>query len=163
LTAIGLIVPAFRMFRLLRALRTLSASRVVTTTKFIRALSSTKRFVVDLKEVQGTASTAEMNVGIVLVVSPLADIEEMKAFGGKLVEDVTKEMEVSTGLKWFFHPTDPVRLDSEAPKNPTEFLDTASHRMSEGPFDLIVVITDVPLVSRNKRTEAGLASVISRI
>src|SRR5690606_9675743 len=103
LTAIGLIVPAFRMFRLLRALRTLSASRVVITNKFIRALSSTKRFVVDLKEVQGTASTAEMNVGIVLVVSPLADIEEMKAFGGKLVEDVTKEMEVSTGLKWLFH------------------------------------------------------------
>src|SRR5690606_1165867 len=46
---------------------------------------------------------------------------------------------------------------------PTEFLDTASHRMAEGPYDLIVVITDIPLVSSLKRTEAGLASVVSRI
>src|SRR5690606_1087945 len=95
--------------------------------------------------------------------SPLAEKEEMEQFFKKLVEDVTKEMEVSTGLKWLFHPTDPVRLNSEDPKNPTEFLDSASHRMAEGPFDLIVVITDVPLVSSIKRTEAGLASVISRI
>ncbi|MEX2593978.1 MAG: hypothetical protein WD426_14480 [Anditalea sp.] len=163
LTVIGLVVPAFRIFRLLRALRILRASRVVTTTKFIRALSSTKRFIVDLKEVQGAVPTPEMNVGVFLALSPHADEEEITGFSSQLVQDIQEEIENSTGLKWLFHFTDPIRLNSESPHNPTEFLDSASHRMAEGPFDLMVVVTDVPLVSSIKRTEAGLASVVARI
>jgi hypothetical protein len=163
LTALGLVVPAFRMFRLLRALRVLRASRVVSTTRFIRALSSTQRFIGDLKEIQGTVSVAEMNVGVFIALSPHGNKEEMKAFSDRMVEDVREEMEVATGLKWRFHFTDATQLSSDDPHVPTDFLDNASHRMAEGPFDLMVVVTDVPLVSSNKRTEAGLASKVTRI
>jgi len=163
LTVLGLIVPAFRMFRLLGALRVLRASRVVTTTKFIRALSSTKRFIGDIKEIQGSVSAAEMNVGVFLALSPLAKKEEMNAFGDQVVGDIEEEMEVSTGLHWHFHFTDPMQLDSDHPHNPTDFLDAASHRMAEGPYDLMVVLTDVPLVSSSKQTEAGLASPVTRV
>lgn len=163
LTAVGLVIPAFRVFRLLRALRILRASRVVTTTKFIRALSSTKRFMADLREVQGQAPTAEMNVGVLVALSPLADEAEISAFGQQLVQDIHQEITAATGIKWIFHFTDPNRLDNEHPHNPTDFLDSASHRMAEGPFDLVVVITDVPLVSHAKRTEVGLASVVTRV
>jgi len=163
LTVLGLVVPAFRMFRLLGALRLLRASRVITTTKFIRALSSTKRFIGDIKEIQGTVSAAEMQVGVLLALSPMARKEEMKAFGDQLVEDIQEELEISTHLKWYFDFVDPTQLDSEHPHSPTDFLDTASHRMAEGPYDLIVVLTDVPLVSNSKRTEPGLASAIARI
>lgn len=84
LTTLGLIVPAFRMFRLLQALRVLRASRVVSTTKFIRALSSTKRLIGDLKEIEGTASLGEMNVGVFLTLSPIGDKEGIKMFGRRL-------------------------------------------------------------------------------
>src|SRR5690606_1154348 len=163
LTTLGLIVPAFRMFRLLRALRVLRASRVVSTTKFIRALSSTKRFVGDLKEIQGTVSVAEMDVGVLIALSPRGNKEDIETFSERMLEDIREEMEVSTGIKWRFHFTDATQLSSDDPHVPTDFLDNASHRMAEGPFDLMIVITDVPLVSSNKRTEAGLASKVTRV
>src|SRR5690606_9887590 len=75
LTTLCLVVPAFRMFRLLRALRVLRASRVVSTTKYIRARSSTKRFIGDLKKTQGTASVEEMNVGVFIALSPRGNKE----------------------------------------------------------------------------------------
>jgi predicted Zn-dependent protease len=163
LTTLGLVVPAFRMFRLLRALRVLRASRVVSTTKYIRALSSTKRFIGDLKKIQGTASVEEMNVGVFIALSPRGNKEDIKTFSERMVEDILEEMEISTGLKWRFHFTDAVHLSSDDPHVPTDFLDNASHRMAEGPFDLMLVVTDVSLVSSNKRTEAGLASKVARI
>jgi predicted Zn-dependent protease len=163
LTTLGLIVPAFRMFRLLQALRVLRASRVVSTTKFIRALSSTKRLIGDLKEIEGTASLGEMNVGVFLTLSPIGDKEGIKIFGEQMVQDIRQEIETATGLQWKFHFTDTVQLSSGNPHNPTDFLDAASNRMAEGPFDLMVVITDVALVSSDKKTEAGLASEVARI
>lgn len=163
LTTLGLVVPAFRMFRLLRALRVLRASRVISTTKLIRALSSTQRFIGDLKEIQGTVSVAEMNVGVFIALSPRGNKEDVKIFSERMVQDIREEMNISTGLKWRFHYTDAAQLSSDDPHVPTDFLDNASHRMAEGPFDLMIVVTDVPLVSSNKRTEAGLASKVTRI
>src|SRR5690606_27580098 len=119
LTTLGLVVPAFRMFRLLRALRVLRASRVVSTTKYIRALSSTKRFIGDLKKIQGTASVEEMNVGVFIALSPRGNKEDIKTFSERMVEDILEEMEISTGLKWRFHFTDAVHLSSDDPHVPT--------------------------------------------
>ena len=71
-------------------------------------------------------------------------------------------MESVTGRTWHFHLQEPDQLSSEEVHRPADFLDTAALRMVEGPFDLILVITDVGLASRRQRVVAGLASEISR-
>lgn len=163
LTVIALVIPAFRVFRLLRAIRILQASRVVSTTKVVRALTSTKRFVTEVKEAQGPKPTPEMVVGVMVAHSRSADKEGLQAFSRQLVQDVKEEMESATGIKWIFHLTDPTLLESDSPHRPSDFLDDASLRIGEGPYDAVLVVTDVGLLSRRKRIEAGLASSVSRI
>src|SRR5690606_703270 len=56
LTTLGLVVPAVRMFGLLRALSVLGASRVVRTSNFIRARSSGRGFIADLEGIWSAVS-----------------------------------------------------------------------------------------------------------
>ena len=163
LTIVALVIPALRVFRLVQAIRLLQASRVATTTKFVRALTSTKRFITDVKEAQGPKPTPEMNVGVMLAQSQSADKEDMGRFVEQLIQDTKEEIQSATGQEWFFHVAEPAALDSDNPRQPADFLDEASLRMAEGPFDMVVVITDVALVSRKNRVEAGLASPVCRV
>ncbi|WP_157593662.1 hypothetical protein [Pontibacter actiniarum] len=163
LTLLALIIPAFRAFRLLRAIRVLQVSRVASTTRFVRALTSTNRFVKEVKEAQGPKPTAEMNVGVMLAASPSADREALVAFTAHLIDDAKEEMAAATGQEWFFHLAEPEGLASDEPRQPADFLDYASLRMAEGPYDMVVVVTDVALMSRKKRAEAGLASTVCRV
>ncbi len=163
LTLISLLIPAFRIFRLVQAIRILQASRVVSTTKVVRALTSTKRFVGELQEAQGPTPSPEMVVGVMIAYSGQADRDALKFFASQLVQDTKGEFESATGIRWLFHLTDATALASDSPHRPSDFLDDASLRMGEGPYDAMVVITDVGLLSRRKRIEAGLASSISRI
>ncbi|PRY09962.1 hypothetical protein CLV24_11630 [Pontibacter ummariensis] len=163
ITLVALIIPAFRAFRLVRAIRILRATRVASTTNFVRALTSGKRFWSALETAQGPDPTPEMNVGMLLSHSPAANKEELLAFAQQLADDTREEMEKATNLQWFFHIVEPERLNSDNPRRPTDFMDEATLRMGEGPYDLIVVVTDVALVSRRKRVEPGLVSAVSRI
>ncbi|MDX5346328.1 MAG: ion transporter, partial [Hymenobacteraceae bacterium] len=163
LTIVALLIPALRVFRLLQALRVLQVSRVATTTYFVRALTSGKRFLAELKEAQGPTPEPEMHVGVMLAYSKAANLAELERFANQLAQDVVPEMEAATGIKWIFHLTDPVALESDDPRTASLFLDDASLRMAEGPFDLITVITDVALLSRKNRAEAGLASRVCRV
>lgn len=52
---------------------------------------------------------------------------------------------------------------SDNAREPPDLLDTAIMRMAEGPYSLVVVITDVALLSRKNRIEAGLASPASHV
>lgn len=163
LTLLALFIPAFRVFRLLRAIRILQASRVVTTTKVVRALTSTRRFVSDVQEAQGEIPTPEMNVGILIAHSQSAKREELKTLARQLIPDVREKMEKATGIAWLFHLTEPTELEKDSPHRPSDFLDEASLRMGEGPYDAVLVLTNVALLSRWKRMEAGLASSVSRV
>jgi hypothetical protein len=58
---------------------------------------------------------------------------------------------------------EPVPLPDGRTRRPSEFLDEAALRMVEGPYDLVVLLTDVPLVSRRERIVAGLASPVARV
>jgi hypothetical protein len=60
LTIVALVIPALRVFRLVQAIRILQLSPVATTTKFVRALTSTKRFVAEVREAQGSAFYVEI-------------------------------------------------------------------------------------------------------
>ena len=97
------------------------------------------------------------------MLSPSRSAEQMTAFAERLGRDVRPEMESVTGRTWHFHLQEPDQLSSEDVHRPADFLDTAALRMVEGPFDLILVITDVGLASRRQRVVAGLASEISRV
>lgn len=163
ITLVALVIPAFRVFRMLRAIRILQASQVTSTTRIIRSLTSARRFVADVKAMQGEKIEGEMNVGVVLACSRSAVIEEFQPFINQLIADAAPEIASASGIRWFFHQTEPVRLESDEPRMPSDFLDDASTRMAEGPFDLIIVVTDVALISRKKKMEAGLASPVSHV
>ena len=163
ITLISLVVPVFRIFRIFYALRVLQSVRFINSTKIIRALTSGKRFFAELKEAQGPTPDPEMYVGILVAVGPTGNKEELHVYANQLIKDVKEKLEEGTGIKWFFEIADTVHLENDKVRSPSEFLDSASQIMAEGPYDIVNVITDVGLMSRKKRIEAGLCSSVARI
>ena len=163
ITIIALIIPALRMLRLLNALRILRSVRVLNSTKVIRALTSGKRFFSSLKEAQGPQPVPEMNVGILIAYGKLENKERLLAYAEQLVEDVREKLRDSTGIPWVFDLTETSQLESDDSRLPSDFLDTASQAMAEGPYDLVTVVTDVGLMSRKNQMVPGLSSAVSRI
>lgn len=162
ITMVALFVPALRVFRLLRAVRLLRATRVVTSTRFVRALTTGRRLLTDLDEAQGGQPEAHMHVGVLVACDP-AQADAHRNFAATLAEDVSPSLTTASGIPWTFHQAKISRMTSEEPLKPSAFLEEASQHMAEGPFDMVVVITDSPLVSRRKLASAGLASDVCRI
>ncbi|PRX41361.1 hypothetical protein [Salegentibacter salegens] len=162
ITVIALIIPALRVFRIFYALRLLQSVRVINSTRIIRALTSGKRFFSALQEAQGPVPEKEMNVCFLITCGKKENEESVTDFGKQLIQDVKSELQESTGIKWFFN-IEYAELDSRKPKRPSDFLDVASQRMAEGPYDMVSVITDVSLISRKNKTELGLSSSVARI
>ena len=163
ITIFALIIPAFRAFRLFYALRLLRSARVINSTRVIRALTSGKRFFSAFKEAQGPQPSPEMNVGILTVWGKVVDEEKLKNFSINFAKDVGAKLEKATGIPWFFDNTLGYQLDNAKTKRPSDFLDSATLKMAEGPYDLIVVVTDVGLMSRNHHLAYGLCSETSRV
>lgn len=163
ITIISLIIPALRAFRLFYALRLLRSARVINSTRIIRALTSGKRFLSSLKEAQGPQPSPEMNVGILVASGKVIKEEKLKAFSKDIVKDVGARLEEATGIPWFFDHTLAYQLDSTKTKQPSDFLDSATLKMAEGPYDLIIVVTDVGLMSRKHNLVYGLCSDVSRV
>lgn len=163
ITVIALIIPAFRAVRLLRALRILRLSRVVTTTRLVRALTTTKRAYSELRDAQGPTPEPEMHVAILAAVSREGDLPGCQQLGQRITEDARCEIASATGISWLFHQVEPVVLDTNTPRQATDFIEVASLRMVEGPYDMVLVITDAGLLSRRRRSVPGLVSSTSRI
>lgn len=163
LTVLALAVPAFRAFRILRALRVLRVARVTSVTRMVRALTSSRRLYRDIQEAQGAKSEPEMNVGMLVMASPNGNTAMLEKFAMFIARPVSQAMESASGLRWNFHSAAPRQLDSENAKLPSDFLDEASMGMAQGPYDMVVVVTDVILVSRNRKVQEGLASSTARI
>lgn len=104
-----------------------------------------------------------INLGILPVLSPSADAEPFLAFTRRLADDIGRELARVTGVEWMPDVLDPSRLANDEPRRPSDYLDEASLHMVEGPYDLVLVVTDVAVVSRRQRVVSGLASTISRI
>lgn len=162
LVVIALAVPALRLFRLLRGLRVLQAGRTLSSARFARALSSGSRLWQALKQARGPRPDPEMNVGVLIAVGGFSPLADLQTFARGLADEVQPLLQRDTPLRWHFHFTEPSALGSDASRRPSDFLDSASLRMAEGPFDMVLVITDVPLNSRANRLEAGLASPTTR-
>ncbi|MDT0688801.1 hypothetical protein RM549_03345 [Salegentibacter sp. F188] len=163
ITVLALLIPALRVLRILNAIRILQSVRIINSTRVIRAITSGKRFFSALKEAQGPQPKPEMEVGILIAFSRVQNKEVLIAYAEQLVEDVKDELKHSTGINWYFDIVDSTKLENDRSRFPSEFLDGASLRMAEGPYDLVTVITDVGLMSRKNNLVAGLSSSVTRI
>lgn len=155
LLLISLAVPALRIFRVARALGSLA--------RLSRGLGSANQVVSTIRDIQGPPPAEEMNIGILLAHTSGADKDGLLAFIRQLTDDCAPELKRASGIPWKFHITEPAALDTDPPHRASDFLDEASMRMAEGPYDAVVVVTDAALISRRKMLEAGLASHITRI
>lgn len=104
-----------------------------------------------------------VDVGLLVAHSPSGDPPRLREFAGRVAGDIVDRLAAGTDVPWRFHAVEPDALSDGDARRPSEFLDEAARRMVEGPFDLLVVLTDVPLLSRRARPAEGLASPVSRV
>lgn len=109
------------------------------------------------------AMDLQVDVGVLVASAPGADPERLRSFATRAAKDAIDELASATDVSWRFYLEDHAHLPDHDPRRPSEFLDRATHRMVEGPYDLVVVVTDVPLVSNRERFVPGLASPLSRV
>jgi len=102
-------------------------------------------------------------VGLLVERSPEGDGARLRAFTERMTGDIEDELEASTEIPWRFHPVEVDPLPDGRVRRPSAFIDDASLRITEAPYDLFVVVTDAPLVSHRSKAVPGLASPISRI
>jgi predicted Zn-dependent protease len=105
----------------------------------------------------------QVNVGILVATSPGTDPDLLQSFAARMAEDAVDELASSTGITWRFYHEEPAELPDHDQRRPSEFLDRATHRMVEGPYDIVVVVTDVLLVSNREQFVPGLSSPLSRV
>ncbi|MFC4988788.1 hypothetical protein [Saliphagus infecundisoli] len=104
-----------------------------------------------------------VDVGVVVAHAPDTDPDDLRSFARRAAGDAVEELASATDVTWRFYLEDSTRLADHDRRRPSEFLDRATHRMVEGPYDAVVVVTDVPLISRRERVVPGLASPLSRV
>lgn len=112
---------------------------------------------------QGDAAASRIEVGVLLAHSPGADVEPLHAFARRMTRDGVDELAAATDAAWRVHRGVPDPLADAAPRRPSEFLDEAALHMVKCPYDLVVVVTDVPLTTRHERSVEGLASPLARV
>lgn len=108
-------------------------------------------------------STPRIDVGVLIAHSPTADVEPLRSFAERMARDGVDELAAATDAAWRVDCAEPDPLTDAAPRRPSEFLDEAALHMVKRPFDIVVVVTDVPLTTREERSVEGLASPVSRV
>ncbi|HKL36463.1 MAG TPA: hypothetical protein VJ899_09260 [Salegentibacter sp.] len=163
ITLVALIIPAFRVLRIFYAFRVLSSVRIITSTNIIRALTSGKRFFTSLKEAQGPQPTPEMNVGFLIATGKDSNADQIEKLAKQIANLSKEKLVTATSIPWYFDMADKVKLDNDNPRSASDFLDRASLKMAEGPYDMVCVITDVPLMSSRNTIQEGLSSEVTRV
>ncbi|MFC6757215.1 MULTISPECIES: hypothetical protein [Haloarcula] len=113
-------------------------------------------------ECEGTTGLA-VDVGVLLAHAPGSDTDELRAFATRAGEDAVDELASATDVSWRFYLETPHTLPDNDRRGPSEFLDRATNQMVAGPYDAVVVVTDVPVVSSRERFVPGLASPLARV
>ena len=110
-----------------------------------------------------SAGDLQVDVGVLVAHAPGTDPERLRTFAARAAEDAVDELASATDVTWQFYLEGSAQLADHDRRRPSEFLDRATHRMVQGPYDMVVVVTDVPLVSSRERFVPGLASPLSRV
>lgn len=102
-----------------------------------------------------------VEVGVMIAPSPQgAGLEE---FVAQLLADAAEPLQEASGRQWRFQRGERVELETDDNRRGADFVGDASLRLAEGSFDLMVVVTDAPLMSANDRLVSGVASPLTRI
>jgi len=109
------------------------------------------------------ASDRRVDVGVLVAHAPGTDPDRLESFARRACGDAVTELASATDVAWRCHMEPDSRLADHSRRRPSEFLDRATQRMVEGPYDLVVVVTDVALVSSRERVVPGLASPLARV
>ncbi|WP_237561612.1 hypothetical protein [Halorubrum halophilum] len=112
---------------------------------------------------RGGEAAPQIEVGVLIAHSPGADVEPLQSFAERMTRDGVNELATATDASWRVHCAEPDPLADAAPRRPSEFLDEAALHMVKRPYDLVVVVTDVPLTTREERSVEGLASPLARV
>ena len=107
-------------------------------------------------------TSSSVHVGIFVAHSQSGDGSALSEVARQLTEDASAELQRASSRGWEFHFEEPLRLGSDERRHAGDFLGEASLRLVEGSFDLVVILTDVALISRRERTVFGLASPLAR-
>lgn len=103
-----------------------------------------------------------VNVGVLIAPSPQGDRDQLRTFTEHIAATAQSTLTSATDTPWNFHPVEIDPLSDGGTRRPSAFIDDALHRIAEHPYDVYLVVTDVPLTSHRERAVAGLPSVISR-
>jgi len=112
-----------------------------------------------------TESAAETSRGVevgVMIASSAAG-DELRDFASRLAADIEGPLEQASGRDWRFQRGEVVKLEDNENRRGADFVSEASLRLAEGSYDLMLVITDATLVSRQQRIVSGLTSPLTRI
>lgn len=111
----------------------------------------------------GDGTDAGIHVGVLVAHSPGGAVGMLQPFAERMVRDAVGELAAITDVTWEAHPPVPDPLTDRSSRRASEFLDEAALHMVNGEYDLVVVVTDVPLASRVEKHVEGLASPLSRV
>ncbi len=103
----------------------------------------------------------EVEVGV--IVAPAPGGEDLHEFASRLMKDVQKPLEEATNRRWRFRQTEDVKLQADEKQTGADFVAQASLQLAENSLDLMVVVTDAPLLSHMHRITSGVASPLTRI
>jgi len=109
------------------------------------------------------SSAGRIDVGLLVADSPRRNAAALEGFAGRIAADAAGALGAATEAGWRFHASETTHLADGGARRPAEFLDEATERMVDGPYDVVVVVTDVALRSRRERFVPGLASEVSRV
>ncbi|MET1756392.1 hypothetical protein ABVV53_13145 [Novosphingobium sp. RD2P27] len=107
-------------------------------------------------------SDASLRVGFVVSHARSSSDEALLELARQLVRDVQPRLEEATRRPWQFEFGEPIRLSSNERRHSGDFVGEASLRVVEGSFDLVIILTDVALISRRERIVFGLVSPLAR-
>lgn len=164
LTAVALLLPALRVLRFLRALQVFRGARLTRSLSLLRTLGTANRGVGAMEmlmEVQ--RDKVRIEVGLLPLVTPATPAAELEDFCRRLAADLKAQLEPATGARWDIYVQEAAPLDTTGVRRPPDFLDEATTRMSRQGFDMMLVVTDAPLSSRQHRLQPGLPSTVGHI
>lgn len=104
-----------------------------------------------------------IHAALIPFLSPVASRDSWARALGSIAARTRAVLEERSGARWGLELEEPARLPDDNPRRPSDFLDEATLQMAEGPYDLVLVVTDVALVSRKMRLAAVLASPVARV
>ena len=104
-----------------------------------------------------------IHIGVLLAHSPRAKEENMRQFIDRLTAKVASQLNNATNICCEFHHEISIQLKDDTARYASDFLDRTNLRMVHGPYDVMIVVTDAPIISSRHKTVPALSSQVSRI